>query len=42
MGYHIICNKALKPTILNMLKADIIYYYSEVEYAQLKFIVKGD
>lgn len=42
MGYHIICNKALRPSILNMLKSDMIRYYSEVEYAQLKFIIKGD
>ena len=42
MGYHIVCNKALKPSILNMLKADMLRYYSEVEYAQLKTIIKGD
>lgn len=42
LGYHIICNKALKQTIMNMLRADIIYYYSEVEYNQLKLIIKGD
>lgn len=42
LGYHIICNKALRQTLMNMLKADIIYYYSEVEYNQLKLIIKGD
>lgn len=42
LGYHIMCNKNLKQIILNMLKADVIRYYSEVEYAKLKFIVKGD
>lgn len=42
LGYHIICNKAMKQTIMDMLRADIIYYYSEVEYAKLKFIIKGD
>lgn len=41
LGYHIVCNKALKQTIMNMLRADIIYYYSEVEYNQLKLIIKG-
>lgn len=42
LGYHIICNKALRQSIMNMLRADVIYYYSEVEYAKLKFIIKGD
>ena len=42
LGYHIICNKALRQTLMNMLKAEIIYYYSEVEYNQLKIIIKGD
>lgn len=42
LGYHIICNKSLKQTILNMLRANVIYYYSEVEYNKLKYIVKGD
>ena len=28
--------------VMNMLKADIIYYYSEVEYNQLKLIIKGE
>lgn len=42
LGYHIICNKTLRQTLMNMLKADIIYYYSEVEYNQLKLIIKGD
>ena len=42
LGYHIICNKALKQSIMNMLRSDIIYYYSEVEYSKLKLIIKGD
>ena len=42
LGYHIICNKVLKQTIMNMLKANILYYYSEIEYAKLKIIIKGD
>lgn len=42
LGYHIICNKTLKQTIMNMLKANILYYYSEIEYAKLKIIIKGD
>lgn len=42
LGYHIICNKALRQTIMNMLKANCIYYYSEIEYNQLKLIIKGD
>lgn len=41
-GYHIICNKALRKTLMDMLRADCIYYYSEVEYNQLKIIIKGD
>lgn len=41
-GYHIICSKSLKTTILEMLHSNIIYYYSEIEYAKLKFIIKGD
>ena len=35
-------DKDLKQSIINMIKANIIYYYSEIEYNQLKFIVKGD
>lgn len=35
-GYHIICNKALRQTLMDMLKSDCIYYYSEIEYNQLK------
>lgn len=41
LGYRIICNKALRQVIMNMLRADIIYYYSDVEYNKLKIIVKG-
>lgn len=40
-GIHVICNKELRNIIQNMLAADIIYYYSEIEYAQLKYIIKG-
>lgn len=42
LGFHIICNKALRQIIMNMLKADIVHYYSEIEYNQLKLIIKGD
>lgn len=42
LGYHIICNKALRQTLMNFLRADVIYYYSEIEYNQLKLIIKGD
>lgn len=42
LGFHIICNKALRQTLMNMLRADIILYYSEVEYNQLKLIIKGE
>ena len=42
LGYHIVCNKELKQMIMNMIRADIIYYYSEIEYSQLKIIIKGD
>lgn len=41
-GYHIICNSNLKQMILNMLKSNIIFYYSEIEYNQLKIIIKGE
>lgn len=41
MGYHIVCNKALRQTLTDMLKADTLLYYSEIEYAQLKNIIKG-
>ena len=42
LGYHIICNVELRKTIMNMIKGNIIFYYSEVEYASLKYIIKGD
>lgn len=42
LGYHVVCNTELKKMIMNLLKADMIYYYSEVEYNQLKIIIKGD
>lgn len=42
LGYHIICNLALRKTLTNMLAADCLYYYSEVEYVKLKEIIKGD
>lgn len=41
-GYHIICNKTLKQTLMNMLRADVIYYYSEIEYNKLKIIIRGE
>lgn len=42
MGYNVICNIYLKQTLINMIRANIIYYYSEVEYAKLKLIIKGE
>lgn len=41
LGYHIIHIDTLRKSILDMIKSNIIYYYSEVEYQKLKFIVKG-
>lgn len=41
LGYHIICNKMLKQTLQNMLRAGCIEYYSEVEYSKLKSIIQG-
>ena len=42
LGYHIICNKSLRQTLMNMIRADVLHYYSEVEYVQLKEIIKGE
>lgn len=42
LGYHVICNKSLRQTLMNLLRAGCIYYYSEIEYAKLKTIIKGD
>lgn len=42
MGYHIICNKTLRQSLMNMLRADLFMYYSEIEYKQLKIIIEGD
>lgn len=42
MGFHVICDLSLRKSILNMLRADIIRYYSEVEYNQLKIILQGE
>lgn len=42
LGFLIIYNMALRKTIAAMMRADIIYYYSEVEYNQLRIIMKGD
>ena len=41
LGYHVICNKALRQVVMDMLKSDIVYYYSEIEYNKLKIIIKG-
>lgn len=41
LGYHIVCNKSLKQYLMNLLRADIVFYYSEIEYTQLKIIIKG-
>ena len=40
-GYHIICSLTLRKTLMDMLRADCIYYYSEIEYNKLKIIVQG-
>lgn len=40
-GYHIICSKSLKQVLMDMLRADCIYYYSEIEYNKLKLIIQG-
>lgn len=42
MGYHIVCNTTLRKTLMNFLRADIIFYYSEIEYNKLKIIIEGD
>ena len=42
MGYHIVWNKLLKETLVGMMSANALYYYSEIEYVQLKEIIKGD
>lgn len=41
MGYQIICNKLLRQWIMDMVKSNIIFYYSEIEYSKLKIIIKG-
>ena len=41
-GYHIIFMRNLKQMILNMLKANTLYYYTDIEYNKLKTILKGD
>lgn len=42
LGYHIICNKTLRQSLMNMIRGDIIMYYSEIEYKQLKIIIEGE
>ena len=42
LGYHIIHIDTLRKTISSMIKANNIYYYSEIEYQKLKYIIKGD
>ena len=42
LGYLIIYDANLRKTISAMMRADIIYYYSEIEYNQLRLILKGD
>lgn len=39
-GYHIICSKNLRQMLMDMLRADILYYYSEIEYKKLKLILE--
>lgn len=41
MGYMVLYNSYLRDALLNMIRANVIYYYSEVEYAKLKLIIKG-
>lgn len=41
LGYHIICNTSLRKIIMDLIRADCIYYYSEIEYNKLKLIIKG-
>ena len=41
LGYHIRWYKELRQTIQNMISANVIYYYSEIEYTKLKTIIKG-
>lgn len=41
LGYHIRWYKELRPTIQNMVRANVIYYFSEIEYTKLKTIIKG-
>lgn len=42
LGYRVICNKTTRDFILNLIRANVIYYYSEIEYSQLKIIIKGE
>lgn len=41
-GYQILYYKTLRQTILGMIRANDIYYYSDIEYNKLKLIIKGD
>ena len=41
MGYMVIWTKNLRQMVLNLIRNDMIYYYSEIEYKQLKLIVQG-
>lgn len=41
MGYLVIWSQNLRQFILNLLRGDMIYYYTEIEYNQLKIIVQG-
>lgn len=41
LGYHIRWYKELRQTIQNMVSANVVYYYSEIEYTKLKTIIKG-
>lgn len=42
MGYRVICSLTTKDFLLNLIRSDLIYYYSEIEYNQLKIIIKGE
>lgn len=41
LGYHIICNKAMRQMLMDMRRADVFDYYSEIEFSKLTNIIKG-
>lgn len=40
-GYQVICSKDVFNAVMSMIRSNTMYYYSEVEYNQLKLIIKG-